>query len=104
MPAVACVLDKAVARCGHGHAVTKQSAQIADLLRKLSFGGVGVGVCTEQERVAALHAHIFVTAVSIDQAFVRVMAEETGQRVTNARDAAVFGKVGDAAAAMPRAG
>ena len=55
----------------------------------------------EQERMPALRAHIFVTAVAIGELFVIVLAEKTRQRMTNARHRTILGQVIGAAAAPP---
>lgn len=56
-------------------------------------------VRVEQQRMAALCAHIFMAPVAIGELFVIVLAQETRQRVTNVRDRAIFGKVLGAAPA-----
>ena len=55
----------------------------------------------EQERMPALRAHIFMTAVAIGELFVIVLAEKTRQRVTNTRDRTILGQVIGATAAPP---
>jgi hypothetical protein len=55
----------------------------------------------EEQRMPALRAHVFVTAVAISELFVVVLAEEARQCVANARDGSIFGQVFGAAPASP---
>jgi hypothetical protein len=66
------------------HAVTEQTAEIADFLLELSVCGVGIAVRRENERVPALDADILVMLVAIGHAHVRVVAEKAGQGMANA--------------------
>jgi hypothetical protein len=55
----------------------------------------------EEQRMPALRADIFVTAVAIGELLVVVLAKEARQRVPNARERSIFRQVFGAAPAPP---
>ena len=57
-------------------------------------------LCIEQQRMAALRAHVFMAAVAIREFFVIVLAEKTLQRVADTGDRAILGEVIRAASAL----
>jgi hypothetical protein len=92
---------EAVTRRDEPGAMTEQPAQIANLLLERRRRQVRVVLGLEQQRMPALRAHVFVTAVAIGELLVIVRAEKTRQRVTHARDRPILGQVAGAAAAPP---
>src|SRR5262245_41276898 len=81
--------------------VAEEPAEIPDLFLEVRSRGVGIALGVEQQRMPALRADIFVTAVAIDELFVVVLAEKARQRVTNAGNRSVFSEVLGTATAMP---
>jgi hypothetical protein len=88
----------AVARRHAANAVAEQAAEVTHLLFERRRCCVGIVLGVEQQRVAALGAHVFVAAVAIGELLVAVLAEEARQRVPDPRDRAVLGEVFGAAA------
>ena len=80
-------------------AVPEQPAQVADLLAEAFTTGEGVDLLAIDERMSAAHAHVLVHAVAIYQAYVGVVAEETGERVADVGRRPVLGEVRRPAAA-----
>ena len=100
VPAETCVLDKPIARGDPRDPVTDQPAQITNLL--VEDGGVGVRIAIggKQQRVTALHAHVLVIAVAIDQPLICVMSEKTREGMSDARRTAVGEEIRLAAPAI----
>lgn len=99
VPAVARVLDEALARRDRGDAVPEQAARIPYLLREARFALEPIAAGRKHQRVAAAYADVLVHASPVGQPHVGVMTEETRQRVPDVRRPAVLGQVLDAAPA-----
>jgi hypothetical protein len=80
------VLLESIARRHVTNAVAEQTAQVAHLLLERRRRRIRIALGVEQERMSALRADVFVTAVAIGEFLVVVLAEEARQRVTNASD------------------
>ena len=100
MAAEARVFLEAVARRNEAGAVAKQPAQVAHLFLEGLRRRVRIVVGVEQQRVPALRADVFVTAIPIGELFIIVLAEKTRQRVPHVRQRAIFSKVIGAAPAF----
>ena len=83
MAAVASVLDVAITLRDLGDVVAEQPARIPDSLGETLSPGKSIGVGAKDERVAASHTDILVQRITGRQAYVGVMAEKTGERVTD---------------------
>jgi hypothetical protein len=81
--------------------VPEHAAQVADLLLESGGRGVRVVLGVKQQRMPALPADVFMAPVAVGKLLVVVLAEETRQRVTDARDRAIFSEVFGSAAAPP---
>lgn len=101
MTAEARVLLEPVACRDVSCAVPEHTAQVAHLLLERRRRRVWVLPGVEEERMPALRAHVFMTAVAIGELLVVVLAQETRQRVTHARDRSIFRQVSGAAPAPP---
>jgi hypothetical protein len=101
MTAEAGVLLESVARRDVARAMSEQTAEVADLLLEGRRRRIRIALRIEQQRMPALRADVFVTAVAIGELLVIVLAEKTRQRVTNAGDRAIFGEVFGSATAAP---
>jgi hypothetical protein len=101
MSAEARVLLEPVARCDVADAVAEQPAQVAHFLLEGRRRRVRIVLGVEEQRMPALRAHVFMTAVAIGQLLVVVLAEETRQRMPHARDRSIFRQVFGAAPAPP---
>jgi hypothetical protein len=101
MTAEAGILLEPVASRDMLDAMAEEAAQVTHLL--LERRGVRVRIVPfgKQQRMAALHAHVFMTAVAIGQLLVVMLAEKARQRVPHPRDRAVFCQVAGAAPAPP---
>jgi hypothetical protein len=99
VPAKARVLEQAVPSGDALDLMPEQAAEIADLLAELRLGGIRIAIRTQEQRMPALHADVFVAPVAIREPSIRVMAQEAGERVADARVAAVFREVCGSAAA-----
>jgi hypothetical protein len=93
------VFLEAVACRDVARAMAEQAAEVAHLLLERRRRCIRIVLRLEQQRMPALCAHVFVTAVAIGELLVVVLAEEAGQRVTDPRDRAVLGQVFGAAPA-----
>jgi len=96
------VLLESVAHRDVARAVAEEAAEVAHFLLERRRRRIRIVLGLEQQRMPALRAHVFVTAVAIGELLVIVLAEEARQRVTHARDRSVFGQVFGSAAASPR--
>jgi hypothetical protein len=96
------VLLESVAHRDVPRTVAEEAAQVAHLLLERRRRCIRIVLRLEQQRMPALRAHVFVTAVAIGELLVVVLAEETGQRVTHARDRSIFRQVFGSAPASPR--
>jgi len=96
------VLLEAVARRDVADAVAEEAAEVAHFLLERRRRRIRIVLGVEQQRMPALRADVFMTAVAIGELLVVVLAEEARQRVTHARDRSVFGQVFGSAAASPR--
>jgi hypothetical protein len=96
------VFLEAVARRDVARAVAEQAAEVAHLLLERRRRRIRIVLRLEQQRMPALRADVFMTAVAIGELLVVVLAEEARQRVTHAGDRSIFGQVFGAAAAPPR--
>jgi len=96
------VTAESVARRDVSRAVTEETAEVAHLLLERRRRRIRIVLRIEQQRMPALRADVFVTAVAIGELLVIVLAEEARERVTHARDRSVFGQVFGSAAASPR--
>lgn len=76
MPAEARVLLEPLARCHVAHAVAEDAAEVPHLFPESRGGRVGIVVGVKQQRMPALRADVFVTAVPVGQLFVVMPAEE----------------------------
>jgi hypothetical protein len=92
---------EAVARRDVAHAMPEHTAQVAHFLLEGRRGRVRIVLGIEQQRVSALGADIFVTAVAIGELLVVVLVEEARQRVSDTGDRAVFSQVAGPASAPP---
>ena len=82
--------------------MTEEPAEVSHFLLERGRRRIRIAVGVEQQRMPALRAGIFVTAVPIGEFLVVVLAEETRQGVTNVCDRMIFGEVlGSATAAPP---
>ena len=91
-----------VARRDVTDAVAEQPAEVAHLFLEGWRRRIRIVFGVEEQRMPALRADIFVTAVAIGEFLVVVLAEKTRQGVTNSCDRSIFGKVlGPATAAPP---
>jgi len=82
--------------------MAEQAAQVAHLLLERRRRRIRIVFGVEEQRMPALRADIFVTAVAIGEFLVVVVAEKTRQGVTNVRDRTILGEVlGPATAAPP---
>jgi hypothetical protein len=81
------------------HAMSEQAAQVTDLLWEGVLASMGIARLVEQEGVAAAFAEVLVMPFSSARTPVAVMPQETRQRVTDPRRAAVAGQDGAAAPA-----
>src|SRR5262249_41966875 len=97
--AVTGVFGEAVADRDGRHAMAEQPAEIADLLLELRAFPVGIVAVAKDQRMAALDADVFTRAVTIGERLILVMAEEAGERVPDAGDAARAAQVRRSAAA-----
>jgi len=95
------VFLEAVARRDVARAVAEQAAEVAHLLLERRRRRIRIVLRLEQQRVPALRADVFMTAVAIGELLVVVLAEEARQRVTDARDRSILGQVAGAASAPP---
>jgi len=102
MPAEARVLLEPVARRDVARAMAEQAAEVAHLLLERRRRRIRIVLRLEQQRVPALRADVFMTAVAIGELLVVVLAEEARQRVTNACDGPVFSQIFRSAPAAPR--
>jgi hypothetical protein len=99
------VLLEAISRGHVPHAMAEQPAEVTHLLLERRRCSIGIVFGIEQERVAALHAHVFMAAVTLGEFLVLMFAEETRQGVPHARDRSIFREIVCAAPAPPlRAG
>jgi hypothetical protein len=96
------VLLESVAHRDVARTVAEEAAQVAHLLLERRRRRIRIVLRLEQQRMPALRAHVFVTAVAIGELLVVVLAEEARQRVTHASDRSVFRQVLESAAASPR--
>jgi hypothetical protein len=96
------VLLEAVARGDVADAVTEQAAEVAHLFLERRRRRVRIALRIEQQRMPALRADVFMTAVAIGELFVIVPAEEARQCVTNASGGPIFLEVFGSAPASPR--
>ena len=97
------ILLEPVARRHVTDAVAEKSAEVADFLIEgwgrrpfrgaFECGGVGVVLGVEQQRMAALDAHVFVASVAFAQPFILMLAEETRQCVPHASNRTVLAKI-----------
>jgi hypothetical protein len=97
------VLFKSVARRHVTNTVTEEPAEVAHLLLERWRRRIRIPPGVEQQRMPALRADIFVTTVAIGELLVVVLAEETRQRMPDARDRSIFREVFRPAAAPPPA-
>jgi hypothetical protein len=81
MPTMTRVLLETVTGRDVTNAMAKETAQIPNLLLEPRRGAIRVVCGIEQQRMPALRADIFVTAVPIGELFVIVLAEEARQGV-----------------------
>jgi hypothetical protein len=86
MAAEARVLLESVARRHVTNAVAEQTAEVAHLFLERRRRRIRIALRIEQQRMSALGADVFVTAVAIGELFVVVLAKEARQGVTNACD------------------
>jgi len=86
MAAEAGVLLESVARRDVARAMAEQAAKVAHLFLERRRRRIGIALRVEEQRMPALRADVFVTAVAIGELLVVVLAEKTRQRVTNACD------------------
>ena len=56
--------------------VSEQATQVADLLRKVDAAAIGIGVASEQQRMAASHAGVLRVIVAAHHFPIRVVTEE----------------------------
>ena len=77
--AAAGVLDASVARRDFGRAMTEHTTQVANFLAESGKGAIWIAAVTEDQRVAALHAHVFAAAIPIRERNVAVLAEKARQ-------------------------
>jgi hypothetical protein len=87
--AAARIFGESAATADYVDRVAGQAAKIAHPLGEGPGSGVRVRRALEQQRVAAADADVFVVAVSLGRALVRVVSEETRQRVADTRRTAV---------------
>jgi hypothetical protein len=88
--AVARVLDEPVSH-GHGvDAMTEQPAGVSDLLGEALAMSKPVRTGGKNQWVTAANAHVLVHPVAIRQTNVRVVAQETGERVPNVRSGSIL--------------
>ena len=104
MPAEARVFLEPVAGGDVADAVAEQSAEIADLLLEGRGVSVGIVALRKQQRVPALRADVFVTAVAIGKLLVVMLAEEARERVPHSCNRTILGEVVAPATAPPFAG
>lgn len=76
MPAEARVLLEPVARGHVPHPVAEEPAEIPHLLLERRAGRVGIVLGIKQQRMPALRADVFVTAIPVRQLLVVMLAEE----------------------------
>jgi hypothetical protein len=96
--AAARIFGESAATADHVDRVAGQAAEIAHPLREGPGYGVRVRRALEQQGVAAADADVFVVAVPRGRALVRVVSEETRQRVADTRRGAVPAEIARAAA------
>src|SRR5688572_18813389 len=82
--AVAGILDATIALRHAMHVVAEQTAEIPDAFLEAVPRVVWIGVQRKQQRMSASHAGVFHVSVARADRFVRVMAQETRQRVPDA--------------------
>jgi hypothetical protein len=97
--AVTSVLDSAGTLRHRVHRMTEQAAQIPDALLEPIARRVRIASVLEQQRVPAINAGVLRVSVALPRALVSVMAEEAGQRVSDAHHAGIV-----AQARLPAAG
>ena len=99
--AEACVLLESVASHDVTDAVTEEPAQVSHLLLEVRWCRVRIARAVEEQRMPALAADVFVTAVAIGELLVIVLAEKARQRVPNVRDRSILAEVFGSASAAP---
>ena len=95
------VLLESVARRDVARAMAEQAAQVAHFFLEGRRRRIGIVLGVEEERMAALRADVFVTAVAIGELFVVVLAEKARERVTNAGRRSIFRQVLGSASTPP---
>jgi hypothetical protein len=85
-------------------AMPEKAAEVSHLLPEGGGGGVGIMRRLEQQRMSALHAHVFVAAVAISELLVLMRAEEAGECVPDSRGRQILAEVCRPAPAAPMTG
>ena len=93
------VLRETIPRRNGLNAMAEQPAAIPHFLREQLAIGERVGARGIDQRVAALHADVLMSAVAVRKPHVGVVPEKTGERVANVRQRPVLTEVLDAATA-----
>lgn len=101
MPTEAGVFLESIPRRHMPHAVAVHPAQVTHLLLERGGPRVRIVIRRKQQRMPALDADVFVTAVAIGELLVVVRAEKAGQRMAHPGDRPVLGEVRRAAPAAP---
>ena len=99
MPAVAAVLDEPVALGDGLDAMPEDPAGIPHLLGKPFLVREAVHLGRKDQRMTAPHADVLVRPVTVREAHVGVVAQETGQGMTDVCGSPVLGQVLGAATA-----
>ena len=103
MAAEARVFLEPVARRDEAGPMPEQPAQVAHLFLEGRRRRVRIVLRIKQQRMPALRADVFVTAVASGELLVIVLAEKTRQGVPDVRQRAILGEVVRAASAFPAA-
>ena len=85
MPAIARILMQTVARCNGMHTMAQQITQVANLLGEFLAVLVRIVCQFEEQRMAALEAHVFVMAGTLGDPDVTMTKDEAGDRVGDTR-------------------
>ena len=92
VPAMAGVLDAAVALTHSMHVMSEETTRVADTLLEPVPLAVRVCVEREQQRMAASDARVFHVAVTGADRLIRVVAEEARHRVADSRRGRIVSK------------
>jgi hypothetical protein len=95
------VLFESVASRDVTDAVAEEPAEVAHLLLEVRRRRVRVALGVEEQRMPALAADVFVTAVAIGELLVIVLPEETRQRMPDVRDRSILSQVFGSTPASP---